>query len=110
MTRAYQVVWAGVAENDLKEILEYIAIDEPLSALEIFQEIKQRTSSLYTFPERGRVVQELLDQSILIYRELVVPPWRIVYRISDNIVYVLSVMDSRRNVEDILLKRLAYYE
>ena len=49
MTRAYQVVWAGVAENDLKEILEYIAIDEPLSALEIFQEIKQRTSSLYTF-------------------------------------------------------------
>ena len=49
MTRAYQVVWAGVAENDLKEILEYIAIDDPLGALEIFQEINQRTSSLYTF-------------------------------------------------------------
>jgi plasmid stabilization system protein ParE len=110
VSRAYQVVWAGVAENDLKEILEYIAIDNPLSALEIFQEIKQRASSLYTFPERGRVVPELLDQSILIYRELVVPPWKIIYRISDKIVYVLSVLDSRRNVEDILLKRLAYYE
>ncbi len=110
MSRAYQVVWAGVAENDLKEILEYIAIDNPLSALEIFQEIKQRASSLYTFPERVRVVPELLDQSILIYRELVVPPWKIIYRISDKIVYVLSVLDSRRNVEDILLKRLAYYE
>lgn len=110
MSRAYQVVWAGVAENDLKEILEYIAIDNPLSALEIFQKIKQRASSLYTFPERGHVVPELLDQSILIYRELVVPPWKIIYRISDKIVYVLSVLDSRRNVEDILLKRLAYYE
>lgn len=110
MSRAYQVVWAGVAENDLKEILEYIAIDNPLSKLEIFHEIKQRASSLYTFPERGRVVPELLDQSILIYRELVVPPWRIIYRISDKIVYVLSVFDSRRNVEDILLKRLACYE
>ena len=108
MTRAYQVVWAGVAENDLKEILEYIAIDDPLSALEIFQEIKQRTSSLYTFPERGRVVPELQDQGILIYRELVAPPWRIIYRISDKNVYVLSVLDSRRDVEDILLKRLAY--
>ncbi len=94
--------------NDLKEILEYIAIDNRLSALEIFQEIKQRASSLYTFPERGRVVPELLDQSILIYRELVVPPWRIIYRISDKFIYVLSVLDSRRNVEDILLKRLAY--
>lgn len=110
MSRAYQVAWAGAAENDLKEILEYIAIDNPLSVLKMFQEIKQKASSLYTFPERGRVVPELLDQSILIYRELVVPPWRIIYRISDKIVYVLSVLDSRRNVEDILLKRLAYYE
>ena len=110
MSRAYQVVWADVALNDLKNILEYIAVDNQLSALEIFQEIKQRASSLYTFPERGRVVPELLDQSILIYRELVVPPWRIIYRISDKFVYVLSVLDSRRNVEDILLKRLAYYE
>ena len=110
MSRAYQVVWADVAENDLKDILEYIAVDNQLSALVIFQETKQRTSSLYTFPERGRVVPELLDQSILIYRELVIPPWRIIYRISDKFVYVLSVLDSRRNVEDILLKRLAYYE
>ena len=110
MSRAYQVVWADVAENDLKDILEYIAVDNQLSALEIFQEVKQRTSNLYTFPERGRVVPELLDQSILIYRELVIPPWRIIYRISDKFVYVLSVLDSRRNVEDILLKRLAYYE
>ncbi|MCD4775951.1 MAG: type II toxin-antitoxin system RelE/ParE family toxin [Candidatus Aegiribacteria sp.] len=108
MSRAYQVLWADVAKNDLKEILEYIAIDNRLSALEIFQEIKQRASSLYTFPERGRVVPELLDQGILIYREIVVPPWKIIYRISDKFVYVLSVLDSRRNVEDILLKRLAY--
>lgn len=110
MSRAYQVLWADVAENDLKEILEYIAIDNRSGVLEILQEIKQSTSSLHTFPERGRIVPELLDQSILIYRELVLPPWRIIYRISENLVYVLSVLDSRRNVEDILLKRLAYYK
>ncbi len=108
MNRKYQVVWAGVAENELKNILEYIAIDNPSNALEIFQEIIQKASSLYAFPERGRIVPELQDQNILIYRELVVPPWRIIYRISDKYVYVLSLLDSRRNVEDILLKRLAY--
>ena len=61
---------------------------------------------LFTFPERGRIVPELRDQGILQYRELIIPPWRILYRISEKRVYVLSVFDSRRNIEDILLKRL----
>jgi plasmid stabilization system protein ParE len=110
MSRTYHIVWASVAENDLREIIEYIAIDNPTNALRTLQKIKQRASSLYTLPERGRVVAELQDQGILIYRELVVPPWRIIYRISENEVYVLSVLDARRNVEDILLKRLADYK
>jgi len=110
MSRTYHIVWASVAENDLREIIEYIAIDNQTNALRTLQKIKQRASSLYTLPERGRVVAELQDQGILIYRELVVPPWRIIYRISENEVYVLSVLDARRNVEDILLKRLADYK
>jgi len=39
-------------------------------------------------------------------RELIAAPWRIVYRISDVTVFVLLVIDSRQNVEDILLNRL----
>jgi plasmid stabilization system protein ParE len=103
----YQIVWAAVAESDLKEIIEFIALDSPANAFKILNKIKQSASNLYAFPERGRVVPELQDQGILTYRELIVPPWRIVYRISAKDVYVLSVLDSRRNVEDILLKRLA---
>ena len=110
MSKTYQITWAGVAENELREIIEYIAIDSPSNALKILKKIKQRASNLCTHPERGRVVPELQDQGILTYRELVVPPWRIIYRISGSEVYVLSVLDSRRNVEDILLKRLAYFE
>jgi len=106
MSRTYQVLWAGVAENDLKEIIEYIATDNPATALKILKKIRQRASRLHNLPERGRVVPELQDQGILIYRELVIPPWRIIYRISDNDVFVVSVLDGRRNVEDILLKRL----
>ncbi len=106
MIQKYDILWAGVAENDLKEIIEYIAIDSPADALRIFKKIKQKASSLYTLPERGRIVPELQEQGILLYRELVIPPWRIVYRISEMRVYVLSVLDARQNVEDILLKRL----
>ena len=49
---------------------------------------------------------ELQDQGILQYRELVISPWRVLYRISEKNVFVLSVLDSRRNIQDILLKRL----
>ena len=108
MSKTYKINWANVAENDLIEIIEYISIDRPADALKILQKIKKMASSLHSLPERGRVVPELQDQGILIYREIVIPPWRIIYRISDNDVYVLTVLDARRNVEDILLKRLAY--
>ena len=106
MKKKYQVVWSNIAENDLKNIIEYIADDSPPDALTIFKSIKQKASSLNTFPERGRIVPELRDQGILQYREIVMSPWRILYRISEMNVFVLSVLDSRRNIEDILLKRL----
>jgi len=106
MSDKYKIEWAGVAENDLKGIVEYIAEDSPANALKILKKIKKRASSLYTLPERGRIVPELKDQGISLYRELIIPPWRIIYRISEMKVYVLSVLDARQNVEDILLKRL----
>jgi toxin ParE1/3/4 len=106
MSDKYKIEWAGVAENDLKGIVEYIAEDSSANAFKILKKIKKRASSLYTLPERGRIVPELKDQGILLYRELIIPPGRIIYRISEMKVYVLSVLDARQNVEDILLKRL----
>jgi toxin ParE1/3/4 len=106
MNKKYKVEWASVAENDLKQIMNYVAAESPGTALHLFKKIRQKTSSLYTFPERGRIVPELQGQGIHIYRELIIAPWRIVYRISNRTVFVLSVIDSRQNVEDILLNRL----
>jgi plasmid stabilization system protein ParE len=106
MKKIYGVIWSETSEKDLMGIIEYIAADSPTNAFEIFKKIKQKTSSLYTLPDRGRIVPELQDQVIILYRELIVPAWRIIYRISEKTVYVLSVLDSRQNVEDILLKRL----
>lgn len=106
MKKAFAVIWSTTAAKDLVGIIGYIANDNPTIAYEKFLEIKKRAQNLYTFPERGRIVPELQEQGIDQYRELVIAPWRILYRISRNSVYVLSVLDSRQNVEDILLKRL----
>ena len=106
MNPKYEIIWTNVAENDLKEIIGYISIDSHPNALTVLKNIKQSASNLYTLPERGRIVPELQAQGILQYRELIIPPWRLVYRIDERKIYVLSVIDSRRNVEDILLSRL----
>ncbi len=105
MSKTYKVSWATVARDDLKQITEYIAIDSPANASRILNKIKNQSSDLYTIPERGRVVPELKEQGIQTYRELIIAPWRIIYRITDTTVFVLSVIDSRRNVEDLLLDR-----
>ena len=93
MNKKYDLVWSNIAENDLKNIVEYIADDSPPNAAKILKRIKGRASSLYTFPERGRIVPELRDQGILQFRELVISPKRILYRISGMRVLVLSVLD-----------------
>jgi toxin ParE1/3/4 len=60
---------------------------------------------LYAFPEQGRIIPELQDQSIIQYRELMIAPWRLINRISGHEVFVLSVFDSPQNLEDIRLRR-----
>ncbi|MBW2594034.1 MAG: type II toxin-antitoxin system RelE/ParE family toxin [Deltaproteobacteria bacterium] len=108
MKPKYKLIWTNVAENDLINIIEYISVDSPQNALKILKKIKQKASNLYTLPERGRVVPELQDQGLFHYREWIIPPWRLIYRIAEREIFVLSVIDSRQNVEDILLKRLIY--
>ncbi len=106
MKRDYAVTWSETAEGDLLAIIDYIADDSPSRAYDVFKEVRKRASSLRSFPERGRVIPELQEQGITQYHELITGPWRIIYRISKKQVYVLAVLDSRRSVEDILLRRL----
>jgi plasmid stabilization system protein ParE len=106
MRRRHNVIWSRRAAQDLERLIEYLADDSPSNALRIFSNLRVKVSALCLFPERGRVVPELQSQGILQYRELIVAPWRIIYRISGRTLYVLSIIDSRQNVEDILLRKL----
>jgi toxin ParE1/3/4 len=110
MNSDYKVFWSAIAEKDLISIIEFISEESPRNALNILQKIRNNASDLNIFPERGRIVPELQDQSITHYHELIITPWRLIYKISGHEVFVLSVIDSRQNVEDILLRRFVHEE
>lgn len=106
MKKRYEVIWGDVAEKDLVGIIEFIADKDPIAARSALKALRNKAASLYLFPEKGRIVPELLDQGISQYRELIVSPWRILYKVEKKQVLVFSVLDARRNLEDILLRRL----
>ena len=105
MSRNYTVKWTATAGQDLDAIIGFIAEDRFEEAMRILEKIRKKSANLNTLPERGRIVPELKEQGIILYREIVLSPWRMIYRIAGQTVYVLAVFDARRNLEDILFER-----
>jgi len=102
----YNVHWSLPAENDLFSIIKYISNERPLTARKIFSKIKRRANTLRFSPQRGRVCPEFQRYGILTYRELLIPPWRLIYRNHKNEVLITAIFDGRRNLEDVLFERL----
>jgi plasmid stabilization system protein ParE len=105
MSHNYTVTWAATAERDLDSIIGFIAEESIDEALKILEKIRKKAFGLKVLPERGRIVPELKEQGIILYREIIIAPWRLIYKISGEMVYVLAVLDARRNMEDMLLDR-----
>ena len=102
----YQVNITQNAENDLNEIILYIAQNDPQNALKVLERIQEKIKTLDHFPDRWGYVPELLARNIKDYRQLLERPWKIIFKIEDHRVNVLAIIDSRRNLQDILIKKL----
>lgn len=72
----------------------------------IFDEIRFECDQLNYFPARKRVVPELLEIGVENYRELIHKRWRVVFRIDNELVYIVAVIDSSRDLESVLKQRL----
>jgi toxin ParE1/3/4 len=94
------------ATGDLTQIGLYIAADSIERALEWMDRLEANAARLGRFPDRGREVPELKAMGIRGYREIVVRPYRIVFRIAGRDVFVLAVIDGRRDLAEVLLERL----
>lgn len=99
-----QIIWTEPALTDLNKIAEYIALDKISAAQRLVQHVFSSVERLEKFPESGRKPPELEHSK---YRELIVGPCRIFYRIDQSKVYILYVMRGERQLRNHLLKERA---
>jgi len=95
-----RLIWTEPALFDLEDIAEYIALDDPLAASRYVQKVFDRIERLEAHPECGKRPPELARSP---YREVVIPPCRIFYRLEGVNIYILYVMRAERLLHAYLL-------
>lgn len=93
--KIYEVRITKSAQNDIEEIWQYIALDNIKIATEFIDKIERAIFSLESFPKRNPLIPEYEILKID-YRQLVYKNYRIIYRISEKVVYVLRILHGYR--------------
>lgn len=94
------VRWQEQALRDLEETHAFLAERNPEAARRFARQILEASERLETHPRMGRIAQDLWPANR--YRSLVVGHCRLIYRIEDNVIWLLRVWDTRRNPENLM--------
>ena len=92
---SFPVFLTDDAARDLEDLYDYIELhDVPGKADHVLEQIEKAFTSLSENPQRGAYPKELLTIGLREYREIFFKPYRIIYRVMAENVYVLA--DRRR--------------
>lgn len=106
MPDRHEIEWAPEAQTDLDELLEYIAARDCVdAAMHVYKKLMDRIETLVSHPGRCRIPPELKRLGVSEYRELIVSPYGVFFRIRSRRVGILAVLDRRRDLEELLVQR-----
>jgi toxin ParE1/3/4 len=104
---AFQIVTTEDAENDLEDIVTYIARhDSPQAAERVLARILDIADSLTVTPTRGTPPKELRALGDREYRQVFFKPYRLIYRVVEATFVVYVIADGRRDMQSLLARRL----
>lgn len=90
-----KVVWSKSALGDLREIRDWLSRDSACYALRVVERIVELAASLEAMPGRGHHVPEARSDAI---RKIHSEPYRIIYKVSERAVSVLTIVHMARNL------------
>ena len=95
------------AEQDLIDIYRYVAIHDSVEkAAYVLERLEPLCSSLAELPMRGHIPPELDRIGLTNYREVHFHPYRAIYEVIGQDVFVHCVLDGRRDIQSLLERRL----
>jgi len=103
----FEVELTQGAEDDLEAIHRYLAGHRsPSTAETLLDAFLERIATLEPQPERGSVPAEFEALGIREFRQILLDPYRLIYRVLDGKVFILVVADGRRDMQALLERRL----
>lgn len=97
-----EIIWTEAALDQLDDIAEFIALDNPAAASMLVQSVFAAVDRLERFPNSGRSLPELTGS---VYREVVVPPCRVIYRKEKTTVYIVHVFREEQALRRYLIEQ-----
>lgn len=88
-----ELVWSNLALQDLTEIRDRIAAQNPRAAKKQLHTLLKRAQQLTDFPNLGRAVPELPGSPL---RELIEGNYRLVYQVAEKTVTIATVFEGHR--------------
>lgn len=96
MARRARIVWAAPALDDLDdldEVAAFIAASDPLAAAGLVDRVFTSVERLRDYPAAGRRLPELPRGP---YREVIVAPCRVLYRVEGTVIHIVHVTRGER--------------
>ncbi|MBN1461813.1 MAG: type II toxin-antitoxin system RelE/ParE family toxin [Armatimonadetes bacterium] len=90
-----KVVWSPLVRDQVVQAFGAIAAERPAAARRWFEEVLRKAGALESFPDMGRMVPEVGRSSI---REVLVAPYRLIYRRDKHQVVILALRHCRRGL------------
>lgn len=103
----YGVLITDAASRDLEEIYDWIAEhDSAAKADYVLDRLTQTAQSIAALPYRGSRPRELPPGMHSEYRQVFFKPYRVIYEVMGSDVVVHLIVDGRRNLQSLLMRRL----
>lgn len=103
----FEVELTQGAEDDLEALHGYLAEHRSAEAAEaLLDALLETIQALERFPQRGSIPRELERLGIREFRQVLLDPYRLIYRTIGSKVFILVIADGRRDMQALLERRL----
>ena len=102
-----KIIWSEDAGNELLEIISYIKKHSgKIIAKNIHKKIKEKVKDASENAEGRRISPLLKEFGIIDIHQINVNPWSIYYRVENKVMKIISIIDMRRNLEEVLYQKI----